>query len=154
MRAFTITQPWASLITIGAKRFETRAWQTTYRGPLAIHAAKGFPSEAQLFTNDPAVSAALAPHFPLSGAPGGTHGPAGIRERLPRGAVIAVCDLAEILPTTDPAVQAALDREGPFGDFTPGRYAWRLAGVRPLPTPIPARGALGLWEWQWQGKEA
>ena len=40
MKALTITQPWATLIAIGAKRFETRGWSTPYRGPLAIHAGK------------------------------------------------------------------------------------------------------------------
>lgn len=34
-----------------------------------------------------------------------------------------------------------------FGDYTTGRYAWRLANLRPLPTPIEARGQLGLWDW-------
>jgi hypothetical protein len=35
----------------------------------------------------------------------------------------------------------------PFGDFTPGRFAWVLADVEPLPEPVPARGHQGLWEW-------
>ena len=43
MKALTLTQPWASLVAIGAKRIETRSWSTPYRGLLAIHAAKGFP---------------------------------------------------------------------------------------------------------------
>lgn len=45
MKALTLWQPWASLIAVGAKTIETRSWSTTYRGPLAIHAAattKGF----------------------------------------------------------------------------------------------------------------
>lgn len=41
MKAITLTQPWATLVAIGAKRIETRSWATRYRGPLAIHAAKG-----------------------------------------------------------------------------------------------------------------
>ncbi len=40
MKAITIHQPWASLIVVGAKRFETRSWETKYRGPIAIHASK------------------------------------------------------------------------------------------------------------------
>jgi hypothetical protein len=35
----------------------------------------------------------------------------------------------------------------PWGDFTPGRYAWLLADVRKLDEPIPAKGRQGLWEW-------
>lgn len=40
MKAITIWQPWASLLACGGKRFETRSWATSYRGPIAIHAAK------------------------------------------------------------------------------------------------------------------
>ncbi len=46
MKALTLTQPWATLVAIGAKCIETRSWRTSYRGPLAIHAAKGFPKAA------------------------------------------------------------------------------------------------------------
>ena len=41
MKVITLTQPWATLVAIGAKRIETRSWPTRYRGPLAIHAAIG-----------------------------------------------------------------------------------------------------------------
>lgn len=34
----------------------------------------------------------------------------------------------------------------PFGDFTPGRYAWLLTDVTPLADPVPAKGRLGLWD--------
>lgn len=37
MKALTVTEPWATLIAIGAKRIETRSWPTEYRGPVAIH---------------------------------------------------------------------------------------------------------------------
>lgn len=40
MRIITLWQPWASLIALGFKKFETRSWRTRYRGKLAIHAAK------------------------------------------------------------------------------------------------------------------
>ncbi len=42
MKALTLTQPWASLVAVGAKRIETRSWETNYRGTIAIHAAKGW----------------------------------------------------------------------------------------------------------------
>ena len=40
MKAFTLTQPWASLIALLLKTFETRSWKTKYRGPLLIHASR------------------------------------------------------------------------------------------------------------------
>lgn len=37
----TLTQPYATLVALGAKQFETRDWGTRYRGALLIHAGKG-----------------------------------------------------------------------------------------------------------------
>ncbi|MEZ7793182.1 ASCH domain-containing protein [Niallia circulans] len=39
-------QPWATLIALGGKEFETRSWQTKYLGKLAIHAGKSVDKEA------------------------------------------------------------------------------------------------------------
>ena len=41
MKALSLTQPWAQLIAIHAKKVETRSWPTSFSGVLAIHAAKG-----------------------------------------------------------------------------------------------------------------
>jgi hypothetical protein len=35
-----------------------------------------------------------------------------------------------------------------FGNYSSGRYAWLLANIEMVPSPIPMRGALGLWEWK------
>ena len=45
MKAITILQPYASLIVAGAKQYETRSWDTPYRGIIAIHAGKNKPFE-------------------------------------------------------------------------------------------------------------
>lgn len=46
MQVITIRQPWATLIALGEKEYETRSWQTKYRGKLAIHAGKQIDIEA------------------------------------------------------------------------------------------------------------
>ncbi len=163
MIALTLTQPWATLVTIGAKRIETRSWSTSYRGPLAIHAAKTFPKTARLLCHDRPFSTALAPHGFYA-------------HNLPLGAVVATCRLVGVFPISDhershqlPVQQAdaplmvSLSEELPapewvtippaepersFGDYAPGRFAWVLDDIMPLPRPIPARGALGLWKWK------
>ncbi len=40
IKAISLHQPWASLIAMGLKKFETRSWLTNYRGKLVICAAK------------------------------------------------------------------------------------------------------------------
>lgn len=149
MKAITLTQPWATLVAIGAKKIETRGWRTRYRGPLAIHAAKGFPKEAQqlAYYVEPFRTVLAQAHCIPTQAYGMTP------ENLPTGCVVATCELVECVLIEDHSTDWGLrwpitEQERAFGDYTPGRYAWLLADVQPLATPVPARGALGLWNWE------
>ncbi len=161
MKAISLTQPWATLVAIGAKRIETRSWGTNYRGPLAIHASKGFPRLAQELCVQAPFGSALS-------KAGYTHMfDKQSRELwpdlkpLPLGAIVATCELLDcIVISTKREVHGYIISMGYnvvippdvpelcFGDYAPGRLAWILANVKPLPEPIPAKGALGMWEWQ------
>ncbi len=155
MKALTITQPWASLIALGAKRIETRSWYTSFRGPFAIHAAKGFTADDKEVCYTPQFRAALAPNVNI-------HQP--IESQLPFGKIVCVCDLLGCFPTSmlvwDEAnndVQSGLWPKGfeiadandefTFGNYEAERFAWLLGNIRPLEVPIEARGAQGLWNW-------
>jgi hypothetical protein len=147
MKAISLWQPWASAIALGAKTIETRGWQTGYRGPLAIHAAKRkVKRELLSFDLDPGWLAAL-----------------GLRERmiaeeaLSFGAVVAVCSLFACLRTewiASEVLDAPHHREGwsagwterTMGDFTPGRYGWILNNVRLLKKPLPYKGMQGFFD--------
>lgn len=142
MKALSVQQPWASLIGCGAKRYETRSWATSYRGPLAIHASAGFPRRARALLDDAACARALARVLAPSGSPSAA--------ALPLGCVIAIAMLADCVPTV-PLADGLQPEERAFGDYAPGRWAWRLEGVCLLPEPVPARGRLGLWQWQADG---
>lgn len=43
--------------------------------------------------------------------------------------------------------RSSITAQLPFGDYTPGRFAWLLDDVKPC-DPVPARGRQGLWEWE------
>ena len=62
---------------------------------------------------------------------------------LPRGAIVAVVNLANVHHTDGLLALSKWERE--VGDFSPGRYAWELTDVVKLDKPIPCRGAQGLW---------
>lgn len=137
MKTLTLTQPWATLVAIGAKRIETRSWYTNYRGPLAIHAAKRLPKLGwQLLFQEPF-------HRPLSDftPPPGW----GDLNPVPTGCIIAVVDLVDCLETGEGFV-APPEPELSFGDFSPGRFAWILENVCRLKKPLACRGMLALWE--------
>lgn len=156
MRALTLTQPWATLVAQGAKRIETRSWTTDYRGPLAIHAAKGLGPVEGISGLD--TLCAASPFYdalwPIIGVEEHLYDV----QRLPRGAIVAVAELVDCRCTGDDVreygahlpeydqIWMLTDQERAFGDYSPGRYAWLLADVRRLPTPVPCRGALGLWD--------
>ncbi len=171
MKALTLWQPWATLVAIGAKRVETRSWSTSYRGPLAIHAAT---TDRHLYERcgppDFFVPTELAQAIPglrwrFNPLPGMVM-KNGYRKRptfligdvpLPLGAVVATCRLVDVVPITealgDPPkwggdLWPLTEQERAFGDYTPGRYAWFLGDVEPLDLPVPARGRQGLWTWE------
>jgi hypothetical protein len=141
MKALTLTQPWATLVALGAKRIETRSWSTAYRGPLAIHAAKGFPPDCRDYVLIEPFRSSLSVVSAL---------------QLPIGKIIATCELIDILPTEargclsgvfDDYPELDTERERAFGDYSPNRFGWILKNVRAFETPIPAKGALSLWDW-------
>ena len=143
MRALTLTQPWATLVAIGANVIETRDWPTKYRGRFAIHAAKGFPRDARALCRKRPCRDALA-------AGGYT-----TADALPRGAIVAVVTLESLLvcgPSTLEEIRARSKRgelpahEADFGDFSDGRYGFVLNDVSRVDPPVPARGMLGFWE--------
>jgi hypothetical protein len=137
MKALTLTQPWASLIAVGAKEIETRSWYTSYRGPLIIHAAKGFPKWARETCSEQAFSDAL----------GGAKA-----EDLPVGRAVCRVSLLACIPTSHLSkAEFVLGhkprlRELEFGDFGDGRYAWIMQLAERLES-APVSGSLGIWEW-------
>lgn len=125
MKAISLWQPWASAVVLGLKSYETRSWSTSYRGPIAIHAAQRPPERTlrlDLFD-------------------------AGVRNwgDLPLGGVIGVAELVAIVPT-DGMDGYLSGLELRMGDYTPGRFAWRMERIRPIAF-VPCRGYQRLWEW-------
>lgn len=171
MKAITIWQPWASLIAIGAKQYETRSWATSYRGPIAIHAAKKDPCKMPILVEP--FETALNKELEKAGL---------AFCLLPRGSIIATAELVNChkietepdgtpffryWPTAAEILQLQRDfpgqrdyrgqrirrfpeaerREILFGDWTPGRYAWEMTNIKLLPKPIRAKGAQRIWSW-------
>jgi hypothetical protein len=141
MRILTLTQPWATLVAIGAKRIETRGWRTPYTGDVAIHAAKGLGAVGgargleALCATDP-FDRVLARHGLAVGD-------------LPRGAVVCVARLERCVRMSGELRGLVHEigltaQEHAFGHYAPGRWAWLLDDVRPLERPVPMRGSLGL----------
>jgi len=139
MKALSLIQPWATLVVAGAKKIETRSEgssvsHTRHRGPLAIHASKGFPGWArELCFREPFLTALLE---------------LGVRHPtdLPLGAVLGTVELIGVRRFFVGADLPA-EPERSFGDYTFGRYGLVLELPCRFAKPVPCRGSLGLWEW-------
>ena len=141
MKALTIWQPWASLFVIDAKLYETRSWATTYRGPIAIHAAKR-PVRRTI----DALAAGNA-WDTLERFESLFHGP-GALDQLSTGAIVGTAILTRCNLITEAFVAKLTPMELALGDFTLGRYAWDFHVRIAADSPVPAKGMQGLWEWR------
>jgi len=142
MKALSVIQPWATLIASGVKTIETRSWPTPYRGPLAIHASKWLQPNGRIVNATVGEYLALCHEEPFCSAL--TQGGIERVSQLPSGAVVAIARLVDVVRTDTLDVDSY---ERAFGNYEPGRWAWRLADVRALPSPLPYRGQPGLWDW-------
>lgn len=136
MKALTLTQPWASLVAIGAKTIETRSWRTNYRGPLLIHAARLWTGGERIFAErlrDEGIFDWPAGQLNLSFPPFS-------------GLVIARTTILDVVPVDEVLPRIAGSPEWEYGDYSPGRFAWLLGPVHPVADPFPWRGALSLWD--------
>ena len=130
-RCISLWQPWASLIMTGAKTYETRSWETSYRGPLVICAAKRrVARELAAYLEDEEFKKGLA---------GKTVGD------LPFGCALCVVELAACIPTEEIHWQEIRNERG-FGDYSPGRFGWKLEKLRSFKAPIPIVGRQGLFK--------
>ena len=154
MKALTLVQPWATLIALGIKRYETRSWGTSYRGPLAIHAGVQMDRGATLFAKDivtePLVQKGFMtePERRLASLEWVDKGriPKSLADRFPRGVVLGVVDLVDCIRTGQANSGSFQEVEHWCGDLSPGRFAWKLINWRAVVPPRAAKGKLGLWD--------
>jgi activating signal cointegrator 1 len=138
MNAISLLQPWASAIAAGIKTVETRSWGTSVRGPLAIHASKTMKQDQRHFVlRQPQEDLIFLSNI-------------GIMDSydLPLGAVVATCELVDVVQFTRENVEHFTDREKRWGNFEYGRFGLILSNVKRLEKPIPAKGMLGIWNWR------
>lgn len=144
MKVISLLQPWASLVVIGAKKIETRSWNTKYRGPLLIHASKKMSNVQKFLAYSEPFASALKDLNELS-----------------LGAIIGKVDLKGTsttdfyldcknggIPITDHG--GDWEKEIAFGDYSAGRFGWLLSNPIAFSHHIQAKGSLGLWEYDGQ----
>lgn len=139
MKAISLWQPWSGFIALGLKRIETRSWSTSYRGPLAIHAAKRWTRDQRHQAFD------LLPTVMPNPGVRGAEALRTIAGEENRGAVLALADLVDCREMDPEWIAAQSDVEIALGGWEPGRFGWVLENVRALVEPYSLTGRQGLW---------
>lgn len=137
MKAITLWQPFATLVVAGLKGHETRSWSTEYRGEILIHAAKKPISQVIEQMSKEAVEEATR-----------LLREAGIVERLddlPTGCIVGFANLVDVVKTEETEVS---ETERLFGDWTSGRYGWKMTDPVRFHERIEAKGQQGLWNYK------
>ena len=126
MKAITIKQPFASLITAGLKEYEFRIWKTNYRGEILIHAGKSIDKEAMKKFES-------------------------VKLEYPTGCIIAKAKLTDCVPVTEVMKEELREKNflvysGTTENADWNGYGFKLENVETM-EPIFVNGMLGLWEY-------
>lgn len=124
----SVLQPWTDVVLVAAKKPENRDWYTSYRGPLLLHAGRGYDGEPGEFDDGIVGSCATVGSPPIDFA----------RAAERRGAILGIADLVGcVRPDAVPEPQRSAWAFGP----------WCFLLERPLifVEPVPYRGERGLF---------
>ncbi len=116
MKALSVMPPWPFAIMHLEKDVENRGWNTSHRGPLAIHASKTWSQNGYEYISD-----IMDEHVPSE-------------EHHVFGAIVGIVDLVDVVHDYD------------SGWAMPGsEWHWVIENPRELKQPIPFRGMLSLF---------
>ena len=141
MKALSIWQPWASLIAVGAKHYETRGWQPPRKmigQRVAIQAARSLHGFA-IADGDPQLTSIVQRVCGCT------------PRQLPIGVIVATAMVYDVRRAEDLTDNAKLglcidDTERHLGDYTAGRFGWRLTSIRRLTNPVKCMGKQCLFD--------
>jgi len=132
VKGLSIRQPWAHLIAHGPKRIENRRWYCSYRGEIAIHAAKGCSRGEHVQAVEFVVSCSLGAMIPRYGA-------------MPLGAIVGVATVVDCLRPGYRVIERYNPAAASIDWWDYDQYGIVLDNVRALREPVPCAGMLGLW---------
>jgi hypothetical protein len=122
MKALSIQQPWAWAVLHAGKDIENRAWNTSYRGELLIHAGKSFDYEGLQFLlrNKEKLGIKFIP----------------LPSRMLQGGIVGVCTLDDVF----------IKHASPW--FF-GKHGFLLSNPKPVPFKT-CPGKLKLFDVEWE----
>lgn len=132
MKVLSMWDPWATLLCLEEKRYETRSWSLKHFGWHLIHVSQKIDWDS---VEQPQFKSVLRKHF-------GNQIGEGL-ERT-RGHIIGAAYFKACYHTEHIRDRISA-QERAFGDYGDGRFAWEIAKAVRFLHPRPAKGALYLW---------
>jgi hypothetical protein len=163
VKALSLRQPWAHAVLHLGKGIENRRWNTSYRGPILIHASAGIAPRSDFDGSCLSIRDVLMSGFEVeawerfqvnalrvtSNAGRYCYQP---RDIILRGGIIGRARLVDVIPPCRPAKQTTANAwRDLFANpcehrwHAPEQFGFILTDVEPLPFR-PYKGALGLFE--------
>lgn len=144
MKALSLTQPWASLMAIGAKINETRGWPCAYNGDIAICSTKEYWRNT---VPDYACDALIRLWSQAHDFPGYHGNVKDLYDSLPFGKVVCVVEKCGCVSTNDDNGddRSLTSKELELGDYSPGRFYYPTRNLRRLKEPVLVKGMQGLF---------
>jgi hypothetical protein len=169
----SMLQPWASLLTLGIKRVETRSFKIwrDYRGVMYIHATRIRKKDYDQYYARGATDESFREY--VNELYEKIHGKAPkncekvdeksrfgyiipwkmYKKAFPLGQIIGKVQITDCLEAFDYLEQCrgrhaleVWEREWTLGDLSSDRYAWITRDPENFKTGIPAKGSLGIWD--------
>lgn len=141
MKVISLLQPWATMLVMGAKRIETRSWNTKFRGDILIHASQKMDYQQKNLCYESPFADFLE-----------------LYDELPLGKIIGKARIVDTIPSEDlfiagnTSVQVGSDvwklnkQEYQLGDYSPRRYGWLLTDAVEFTNKLPVKGQLSIWD--------
>jgi hypothetical protein len=142
IKCLSLRQPWAWAVIHANKRIENRIWNTHYRGPFLVHAARGYEDHDVAFARHFMVSKGLVAAKDIPPI-----------DELPRGGIIGKTSLLEVINPRIVDGREQASAEEWYGRnlgadprwHMPEQYGFILGPAEPLPFR-PLRGMPGLFD--------
>lgn len=132
MKVISLWQPWASLIFVGRKSYETRGWKYSPKlkdQTIAIHSTKIFPNMKYISDE---LHEICVKEFGSD-----------YQRSMLQSSILGTVKLGDIIPSED-HISLSLD-DKITGDWSAGRFGWKLYDIQSLKEPIIIGGKQGFW---------
>ncbi|MBD2386038.1 hypothetical protein [Cylindrospermum sp. FACHB-282] len=133
MYALTVREPYATLLSLGIKKFETRDYPIRHRGDLVIHAGR---NEQEFYMLDEIKKRVTDPRVHRLTVED-------LKKNL--GKALAIANHYNCICMDETFISMQNPDELAYGFFSSGRFAWGMKDIRLLINPIPIMGQQKLF---------